>query len=354
MKILAIMPWLRKGGAEKNTIKLINQLATQHDVELLVFSQEYSDLESFISPNIAVSSGLSWFSVFLKVLFSSRCDIVFCSDHKVAFFMVLIRKFLFFKGFKVGFRCINNISALLINRSLFFKFIFRDMISRADFVIAQCEGMKSDLVNSWGLLPSNIHVIYNSLDSKSFVSAPLKLKSNKKFLYVGRFSQQKRLESLVEAFLIANLHKSVLTLVGFREDMVEDRNTLARIYEVIDRIESNGRVFIEPWTNDSSVHYKSHSFFLLASSYEGFPNVLIEAISNGLVLVSSDCDFGPREIIDDYNGLLVTDFSVESFSYAIESAAEKKWNRDYIVSKAHRFDDLVQLPKINFVVEGLF
>ena len=59
-------------------------------------------------------------------------------------------------------------------------------------------------------------------------------------------------------------------------------------------------------TDDVPGEMAQASVYVLSSRYEGFPLVLIEAMSKGMACVAFDCPTGPADIIDDHrNGLLV-------------------------------------------------
>ena len=74
-------------------------------------------------------------------------------------------------------------------------------------------------------------------------------------------------------------------------------------------------VFLKKPTNLSNI-YKKYDLYILSSYYEGYPNSLVEAMITGLPVISSSCDYGPREIISDKkNGIL---FNVGSKSDLIK------------------------------------
>ncbi|MNY25386.1 putative poly(glycerol-phosphate) alpha-glucosyltransferase [compost metagenome] len=70
--------------------------------------------------------------------------------------------------------------------------------------------------------------------------------------------------------------------------------------------------------DDLQDYYNQAELFVLPSRNEGYPNALIEAMSNGCPCVAVDCEFGPAEIIEDgQNGILVPKDNVPALTKAM-------------------------------------
>lgn len=138
------------------------------------------------------------------------------------------------------------------------------------------------------------------------------------FLAVGRLAHQKGLDLLLQAFArvapaLPDWNLRVLGSGPLRDELVAQAVALG----LEGRVEWIPR-HPAPW----SFAVRSGAF-VLPSRYEGFPNVLLEAMAVGLPPVAFDCPSGPAEIIaHGRNGLLVPCGDVEAFGLAMRQVAE--------------------------------
>lgn len=157
----------------------------------------------------------------------------------------------------------------------------------------------------------NIRVIPNSVQTPELS----KFSSQNKpvVLAAGRLVPQKRFDLAIEAFLKATKTGSNWGLKIFGSGPLRDElNSFLGG-------ESSPRVSINEAISDLSSQMAEASIFVLSSDFEGFPNVLLEAMAHGLAVVSTRCPTGPSSLItDQVNGLLVPCGDVHKLSEAID------------------------------------
>jgi glycosyltransferase involved in cell wall biosynthesis len=136
---------------------------------------------------------------------------------------------------------------------------------------------------------------------------------NRVILSAGRLTHQKGFDRLLEAWQIAQAQNAsgwTLFILGSGE--LEEQ-----LRKQIEDLGIQGTVLMLPATADIASYYCQAGIFCLASRFEGFPMVLLEAQGFGLPLISYDCRTGPSEIISHHNGILVEDGNREALAAAI-------------------------------------
>jgi glycosyltransferase involved in cell wall biosynthesis len=146
----------------------------------------------------------------------------------------------------------------------------------------------------------------------------------------GRFSPQKGFGLLVTAFADIAADHPEWTLRIFGTGPIR-----AQIRDRADGLGLNDRVELPGSSSDLGAELAKASIFVLSSRREGFPLVLVEAMSKGLAVASFDCLTGPREIITDReNGLLIPPNDTQALVAALRELVDDEPLRHRLAANA--------------------
>ena len=158
----------------------------------------------------------------------------------------------------------------------------------------------------------------------------------------GRLTAQKGFDVLLRAFALLQDEFPDWTLSVFGEG--EDRaglEDLAQELNISERVSLPGKV------DNLPAQLKSADIFVLSSRYEGFPNVLLEAMACGLPCVATDCPSGPAEIITHgRDGLLVSPQSPDALAAALGELMRDRARRKELGANAVRVLDAYSMDRI--------
>ncbi|KAB2644485.1 MAG: glycosyltransferase [Verrucomicrobia bacterium] len=160
-------------------------------------------------------------------------------------------------------------------------------------LITVSQALQED-VHAIGIRPTVMTTIYNPLDLEDVAHKAQEKSSfeNEKFLlHVGRFNKQKRHDRLFEAFKLSSYPGKLILLGSGSDQEIKSIHLLAKKYHIEDRLVLPGFV------NNPYSCMRAAEALVLSSDYEGLPNVLVEALACGTQVVSTNCPFGPAEIL---------------------------------------------------------
>ena len=184
--------------------------------------------------------------------------------------------------------------------------LVRQFYPLADAIVTASQGVAIDLEQMTGIPAQTMQVIYNPVVTDTFadkVKAPLDHPwfapdQPPVLLGVGRIVKQKDFATLVRAFALVRQRCAarlmILGDVDEREPLVKPQ--LEALMQELGVVED---VALPGFVENPYAYMAQSAVFVLSSIYEGFGNVVAEAIAAGTPVVSTDCESGPSEILGD-------------------------------------------------------
>lgn len=175
------------------------------------------------------------------------------------------------------------------------------LFPQASGVVAVSQGVADDVAKMSGLPSEKVRVIYNPIFTPELlpkfhesVEHPwFKDEQLPVILGIGRLTKQKDFGTLIKAFsIVEKQYPSRLMILGQGEKLAE-LQSLVEDLNLVNKVDFPGFV-------DNPYAYLSKAKMLVMSSiFEGFGNVLVEAMMAGTPVVSTNCESGPSEILAD-------------------------------------------------------
>lgn len=340
-KILFIIPSFIRGGVESVTLNILNSLETTlFDIFFIICCKKgENNLIKYLSSDIQVielgSQNVRGSLIKMrKEIEKIQPNIIFTSFNHLSL-PILLYKMLFKKKYKTVVR-INTLPSNKLEQSrrgkLYGK-IFRYVISDADAVIAQTKEMKKDIKNSYKIAPNKVWVIRNLVDSKLILKRSKERASFSigsdifSLISIGSLGEVKGFDILIKAVGelvdrgICDIH---LYIIGDNRD--KNGNYDVYLGELIDKLNLHNYVSLLGYKANPFPYLSKADAFVLSSIKEGFPNVVLEALTLGKPCLVTNCVDFDGIINPSVNGVIVDKGSVMALVEGIVKIREIEGN----------------------------
>lgn len=346
-KVTFLISSLAGGGAEGVCVNVANGLADLGwRVDLVTLNLNNATYYDRVSDKVnLVVFGVNHIRYagipLLKYIRKNKPTQILVFNYELAIILVILRGILRFKT-KIIARNINTLSyKRQQDEGVYKKYVIKYLIDvfyyRVDHVINQCQAMREDLIMLYPQLAEKSSVIYNPVANHIEEYAELhdlsKVKKQDYILCVGRLEKQKAFHYAIEGFanIVDKFPGLRLKIVG-QGSMETELKQCAKDFHVSDRVDFEG------FQTDMIPYYLNAKTTLLTSLCEGFPNVLIESITLGTPVIAFDCPSGPKEIINEKNGILVRHLSQKDLIKKLEFILSDFMDLDNIQLTAKKYN----------------
>lgn len=363
MKICFVIPTLTSGGAERVAVTVLSALDPRHERMLYLFSGTDGVYFDRIAPGVrvVVASKRSWLARLLELarfLRTAKPDIVMPF---LSYFITAIAAWIAGTGARVVFNQGTPTTGFLEDpdfswqqplRRRVFAWMTRWFYRRADAVVVTSQGVADDLATRYGVPRAKMRVLHNPVDLEAIAAGAAEALDGPAgegpvVVAAGRLAGVKSYPLFLAALEQLNRSTPVHAWI------LGDGDERERLEQIAAQPPLAGRVRFLGFRQNPWAAIARADVFVLTSSYEGFGNVLIEAMACGTPVVATRSP-GTVEIIEDgVNGLLVA-HEPAAVAAAIGRLLSDRPLRDRLVARAKHDVEHYALPNVIARYDRLF
>jgi glycosyltransferase involved in cell wall biosynthesis len=356
-RVSFVLPSLNGGGAERAAVQVLNGLAADKwDRSMFLFERTGPYLAD-LDPSIALTSSPSPSRV--ERWQALRRFVKEGEPHVVVAFLSFATALSAARAAQTGARVVFNqqtpMTAFLGDadyewghgwRRTVFTATSRLTYSAADLIVATSNGVAEDLTKNFGVNPDAIQVVPNPVDldavrSRAGEAVEIDVdRDTPVIVAAGRLADAKNYPLLIDAIAVLRRTLPVRLLILGQGELEQ---SLRR--HIADR-QLEGAITLLGFQRNPWKYIARADVFALSSHYEGFGNVLIEAMAVGVPVVAT-ASAGTRDIINHgVDGLLVEQHDADSLAAALADVLSSPDRRQAMSSEARVAAERFAAPRV--------
>lgn len=327
-KIFCIIPSLRGGGAERILILLLKYIDRNRFTPALVVFNTENAYKQDLPPDIPIiclnkKNRFDFFRLawnLSRIIKQGKPSLILSFLTYTNYLTVLARNLVNSKIPLLLSEQSNLTQSLKLQRfKRIKKILIRNLYPKATDIIAISEGVQEDLITNYKVPKNRCFVIYNGVEIERIrefadekITHPWFKKDIPIIIACGRLVAQKNYPLLLKAMSLVLKEKNArLLILGEGKDR-------SKLGEYATKLDISQNLAFLGFQSNPFKYMSQATVFVLSSSWEGFGNVIIEAMACGTPVISTRCPSGPDEIITDgVNGLLVPVRDVNALANAM-------------------------------------